>query len=189
MTQPRRAPRDDLKPEIEIAWARAVSRAFDDPAYYRYLKADPKKALSDLGADVSGVNVKSEIAVGGRLKPALDSLDEVIDELERKRSELTASLRSAYQVAGGAPCQPMHYHHHHLHSWALSRATTPPTCVQPTCVQPPGVQSPGYWGYGMSPGSPCVALSQVATTRARATTGVAPPQWIGGPPSGATCSE
>lgn len=182
-----------IKPEVEIAWARAVSRAFDDPAYYRYLKANPEKALSDHGADVSGINVKSEIAPGGGLKPALDTLDDVIEELERKRSALRSAERPTYQAPGAAPYHPAQSAvtscgtpypatvHIHVQPYAFSAL---PRCAASTCVQPQG-----YWGsLGMLPGSPCVAFSQVATTRASATRRVAPPQWIGGPPSGADCS-
>src|SRR5690242_21409584 len=95
-----------ITPEIEIAWARAVSHAFDDPAYYRYLKANPEKALSDLGADVSGINVKRETASGGGLKPTLDTLDNFIEDLERKRSALRSAERPTYQAPGAAPYHP-----------------------------------------------------------------------------------
>jgi hypothetical protein len=187
-----------ITPEIEIAWARAVSRAFDDPAYYRHLKANPEKALSDLGADVSGINVKNEIASGGGLKPTLDILDDFIEELERKRSALRSAERPTYHAPSAAPYQPTQSGvtscgtpypatvHVHVHPYAFSAL---PRCAASTCVQPTCVQPQGYWGpHGMLPGSPCVAFSQVATTRASATRGAAPPQWIGGPPSGADCS-
>jgi hypothetical protein len=196
--QARRTPRSTrtIAPEIEIAWARAVSRAFDDATYYRYLKADPKKALSDLGADVSSINVKNEIASGGRLKPALDTLDNLIEELERKRSALRSAERPTYQAPTAAPYYPTYSGvtscgtpypatvHIHVQPYAFSAL---PRCAASTCVQPMCVQPQGYWGPygGMLPGSPCVAFSQVATTRASATRGVAPPQWIGGPPSAA----
>lgn len=199
MPQARRTDTGKIQPEIEIAWARAVSRAFDDPAYYRYLKANPEKALSDLGADVSAVDVKNEIADGGGLKPTLRTLDDFIEELEKKRSALRSAERPTYQAPGAAPCQatqsavtsygtpyPTTIHVHvQPYAWSLMPKCAVSTCVQPTCVQPQG-----YWGpVGMPPGSPCVAFSQVATTRASATRGVAPPQWIGGPPSRAVCSE
>ena len=201
MTQPRRTPRSTgtITPEIEIAWARAVSRAFDDATYYRYLKANPAKALSDLGADVSRINVKREIASGGELKPNLDTLDNFIEELEKKRSALRSAERPTYQAPGAAPYHPTQSGvtscgtpypatvHIHVQPYAFSAL---PRCAASTCVQPMCVQPQGYWGPfgGMLPGSPCVAFSQVATTRASATRGAAPPQWIGGPPSGAGCS-
>jgi hypothetical protein len=194
-----------ITPGIEIAWARAVSRAFDDPAYYRYLKADPKKALEDLGADVSDIDLKSAIGQGGGLTPTLDDLDTVNEELEKKRAALRSAERSTYQTpAGASPSpyvtawQPMQSGitfygapypttvHVHVQPFAMSSL---PKCVQPTCVQPTCVQPQGYWGpVGVPPGWPCIAMSQVATTRAGAARGVAPPQWIGGPPSGALCS-
>jgi hypothetical protein len=190
----------NVTPEIEIAWARAVSHAFDDPAYYRYLKADPEKALSDLGADVSGINVKKEIAGGGGLKPTLDTLDDVIDELERTRARLRSALRATYQggpcqsaqsgtTCPGSPCPPGGVHIH-FHPYALSIPSGYSFAMQQHHHAHVQMQ-----GFGSSPGgspwvggSPCVALSQVATTRASATRGVAPPQWIGGPPSGAACN-
>jgi hypothetical protein len=185
----------DITPEIEIAWARAVSHAFDDPRYYRHLKADPEKALRDLGADVSGIDVKNAIASGGGLKPTLDTLDGVIEELERTRGRLTSALRPPYQGAGGGPCQSMQSGASygtscptsiHLHIDALSIMSG---CTQPTPAQPTWMQTQRYSGCtGVSSGTPCIALSQVATTRASATRGVAPPQWIGGPPSGGVCS-
>ena len=60
-------PKNAITPEIEIAWARAVSRAFDDPSYYRYLKADPKRALTDLGADVGKVDLEAQVREAGGL--------------------------------------------------------------------------------------------------------------------------
>jgi hypothetical protein len=199
VTQPRQAPRSNgtgsITPEIEIAWARAVSRAFDDASYYRYLKANPEKALSDLGADVSRIKVKHEIARGGRLKPPLETLDEFIEELERKRAALGSAGRPTYQAPAAAPYQPtqsggtycgMPYPatvHVYVQPYGFSAGTrcAPSTCVQPMCVLPQG-----YWGpAGMLPGSACGGFSQVATIPASATRGAAPPQWIGGPPSGA----
>ena len=50
-----------IKPDVEIAWARAIARAFDDPAYYRRLKANPAAVLSELGADVSGIDVTRKV--------------------------------------------------------------------------------------------------------------------------------
>jgi hypothetical protein len=194
-----------ITPEIEISWARAVSRAFDDPAYYRHLKADPAKALTDLGADVSSIDLEPEIRDGGGLTPSLDKLDAVIADLEKKRAATRSCERSAYGASGGAapspsatPCQPTQPGitsygapypttvHVHVNPFAMAAGTK---CVQPTCVQPTCVQPQGYWGpVGVPPGWPCIAMSQVATTRAGAARGVASPQWIGGPPSGALCS-
>ena len=186
------ARQNQITAEIEIAWARAVARAFDDPAYYRHLKASPGKALSDLGADVSGIDVKTEIASGGGLKPTLDTLDGVIEELERTRARLTSALRPSYQ--GGGVCQPTQSGYGnpcaptvqvHVDALSIMSGCSQPTCAQPSCVQP---QRYSGWTGMASSGSPCVALSQVATTRAGAKRVVAPPQWIGGPPSGAICS-
>ena len=78
-------PKNAITPEIEIAWARAVTRAFDDPSYYRYLKADPTRALTDLGADVGKVDLEAQVREGGGLTPTLATLDTVIAEVERKR--------------------------------------------------------------------------------------------------------
>jgi hypothetical protein len=191
----------DITPEIEIAWARAVARAFDDPAYYRSLKADPAKALSDLGADVSGIDVKNAIKRDGGLNPPLDALDDSIGALERKRSEVAAAGRPTYQAPGvasypttqsgttsyGTPHPTtVHVHVNPAATYALSVMSkcTSAMYLPPTCAQPQG-----YWGPGLPPGVPCIALSQVATTRASATRALAPPQWIGGPPSGPVSSE
>jgi len=178
-----------VKSGVEIAWARAVARAFDDPAYYRSLKANPKKALRDLGADVRGLKVKRAIK-DGDLKPSLKKLNKSIRALERKRSALAGAGRPTYQAPGAATWQPTQSGvtscgtpypaavHLHLQPYAFSAL---PRYAGSTCMQPQG-----YWGSpGMLPGSPCIAFSQVATTRASATRGTAPPQWIGGPPSGA----
>ncbi len=198
MTQPDETPPGNggdrpIKPKVEIAWARAVARAFDDPAYYRSLKANPKQALRDLGADVRGVKVKREIAPDGRLKPSLRALDKSIKDLEKRRSALAGAGRPTYQAPGASTGQPTQSGvtscgspypatvHVHIQPYAFSAL---PRCAASTCVQPQG-----SWGQlGMLPGSPCVAFSQVATTRASATTGATPLQWIGGPPSGADCS-
>ena len=185
-------PKNAITPEIEIAWARAVSRAFDDPSYYRYLKADPKKALTDLGADVGKVDVEAQIRDGG-LTPTFGTLDTVVAEVERKRAAARSGEGSGYRPCPpSAPCQPTQPGtascpstvHVHIQPYAMSYPTR---CAQPTCVQPSCAQPQGYWGPGgLPPGWPCVAMSQVATARASATRGVTPPQWIGGPPSGNT---
>lgn len=188
-------PKNAITPEIEIAWARAVSRAFDDPSYYRYLKADPKRALTDLGADVGKVDLEAQVREAGGLTPTLATLDTVIAEVERKRTAARSGEGSGYRApsapyCSATPCQPTQPGaascpstvHVHIQPFAMSIVSRcAPTCIQPSCVQPQGNWVPG----GLPPGWPCVAMSQVATARVSATKGVTPPQWIGGPPSGA----
>jgi hypothetical protein len=197
-----------LPADVEIAWARAISRAFHDAAFHRRLKANPARVLTKLGADVSGIDVKDALA-NGRLTPSLEALDDVHEDLELKRE----ALRGA---EGSTCCTP---------SSPTYCPPSNPTCC-PSCGQSQAWQ-PGIPGYGaghptsihlhvptLGPASQsfgtsgcmttqtyacgaasymsgcatfrwgCIAASQVATMRATAAPGGAAPQWIGGRPSG-----
>ena len=178
-----------ITPAVEIAWARAISCAFEDPAFHRRLRANPAGVLTELGADVSGIDVKVETAEGGQLKPSLEALDKVNEELEVHRAALRSVQRPGCQAAAcPPPCPPV------TSCPPLQPGTT--TCAAPypmsihlhaaspyyASLQP---SSFGCQAYGGLRGGACIYASQVATTRTNATVRTGPPVWIGGPPSGA----
>jgi hypothetical protein len=182
-------PRPKIKPEVEIAWVRAVARAFDDPAYYRRLKANPAAVLSELGADVSGIDVRHEVEHGG-FTPSLAALDEVNKDLEMKRDALRAAEASSYQPPSrsaswstSAPDQslqsmPAYPTSIHIHVPALGSSVQ--SCSATGCMTVQTYASSGCASFRLA----CIAASQVATTRPSASPGDAAPQWIGGRPSG-----
>jgi hypothetical protein len=158
-----------LTPEMEVAWARAISCAFDDPAFYRRLKIDPVGVMREMGVDVTEDDVEL-------LKPNRETLDKVIKRLEKQRDAVRAAQR---------PCaQPYTYAASYAASYAAPVQTQVVASVASSgCVaasghsQTCGTRSCGFTAWGS------IAASQVATTRAAAGSRAAPPQWLGGPPS------
>ena len=179
-----------IKPDVEIAWARAIARAFDDPAYYRRLKANPAAVLSELGADVSGIDVTREVERGG-FTPSLEALDEVNKDLEMKRYALRGAEPSTYQppsrsaswstsapdqsLQSGMAAYPTSIH---LHVPTLGSSFQ--SCSATGCMTVQTYASSGCSSLRFA----CIAASQVATTRPAASPADAAPQWIGGRPSG-----
>ncbi len=118
-----------ITPEIEIAWARAISLAFHDPAVYRRLKANPARVLHKLGADVHHVDVRHAVHHGW-LKPSLHDLDAVHEDLEVMREALRGAERSSCCTPSTPTCCPPYT----------------PTCC-PTCGSDHAPQ-PGAYGTG-----------------------------------------
>jgi hypothetical protein len=184
-------PQKDIPPAVEIAWARAVSCAFDDPAFHRRLRANPAGVLADLGADVTGIDVRVETADGGRLRPSLETLDRVNEELEVHRAALRSMQLQGCQAAGCpppcppvAPCQPgtatcgasypTSFHFHAVSPYYASAHTGTHGCHAYV----------GSHAQGVLRGGPCIYASQIATACTNATVRTGPPVWVGGPPSG-----
>ncbi len=73
-----------VTPELEVAWARVIARAFDDPVLRAHLEHDPAAVLSSMGVEIpAGVNVATD------LRPTLASATAAMD-------------REAGQASGGA---------------------------------------------------------------------------------------
>ena len=179
----------NILPAVEIAWARAVSCAFEDPAFHRRLRANPAGVLTELGADVSGIDVKIETADGGRLKPSLETLDKVNEELEEHRAALRSLQRPGCQAAACpptcppvTPCQP-------LQPGTTTCPASYPASIHLHAISPyyASLQPNSFacHAYGGVKGGACIYASQVATARINAIVRTGPPVWIGGPPSGA----
>ena len=178
---------NDITPELEIAWARAVSRAVDDPAFCRRLEADPEGVLEEFGVDVP------EGVVGrGDLKP---TLKEAIPAIEKQRKIVQAALQSSTGAAACSYVAPVPLAQPVMVSYAIPYYAS----AQPhTHVSPPPPSAPFYasiqpytsgshaYGYAPYASAPWASLyaSQVATTRAITAPSPIPPQWLGGPPSG-----
>ena len=71
-------PSRSVPPDFEIAWARAISRAVDQPAFAERLKADPAAALAELGVSIpDGIDVRSDVS---------PTLEEALPAIERHRA-------------------------------------------------------------------------------------------------------
>jgi hypothetical protein len=174
-----------VTPELEIAWARAISRAADDPAFRRRLEADPKGVLEEFGVEVpAGINMAKD------LHPALsDALPVIERQAKMVRAALGAGWQSATGLAPVSYVAPASVARPVSTSCALFYASAQPyTYATPNPPPAPFHASilPSTFGSHAYTLAFCASFhaSQVATTRAATERGPAPPQRFGGPPSG-----
>jgi hypothetical protein len=182
--------------ELKIAWARALSRAFDDPQYYRRLKTNRHGVVKELGFNVT------EQTVDG-LEPTLDDLDAAIASADRQRAMLRAAEPASTPSSIAAPTfsvVPVPYAQPVVAPQPVVQFAQPAVAPQTVGPQPvaafaAAARPPAPFFTLVNPytygSQSCVlgawasiAASQVATTRASARSAPAPPQRFGGPPSG-----
>lgn len=178
-----------ITPEVEIAWARAISYAFDDPAFERRLRADKAGVLREFGVEVTEDHLEDALE-SGRLGPKLETLAKANQTLERQRAAVRGAQQPASRASGVPPISPSpapgvstqpgiatYAGPIHIHATASPYGSMPYAPINPYTVG---------CNYASFTTRTCVYASQVATTRTHAVTATGPPQWIGGPPSGAT---
>ncbi len=84
-----------VTPQLEIAWARVVARAFEDPALRQHLEHDPAGVLQAMGVEVpSGVNVATD------LRPTLAAAVAAIDQ---EHARFAAAAAAAPPLAAYPP--------------------------------------------------------------------------------------
>jgi hypothetical protein len=81
-----------VTPELEVVWARAVSRAADDAAFRERLENDPNAALSEFG-----LQIPDDVGLTRDLTPSLPA---ALAAIERQRILLAAAVMPS--ACGGA---------------------------------------------------------------------------------------
>ncbi len=190
-----------LTPELEIAWARAVARAVDDPAFAERLKHFPKETLESLGTVVPDGVEPSEFT------PAPDKVMEAAERYRAAQANAAAEAARGQAAAGEAPTAsrpgaqaeyvpqtasilPM------CHGTAsVYTASMPPACYGATHVTaspPPPTASVAYPGAPVCVYFACLPVAcrrepwehpKGAVSSAPATVRDAPAQWVGSRPS------
>jgi hypothetical protein len=189
---------DGVTPELTLAWARAIARAYDDPAFRRRLQSGAVKVLYvEFGVETDKDTVEN-------LTPTLADALREIDKQEKllRAARETTSGTSASAVSFGTPIMqpvpapypvpvyvsvppqtrgyysppppPSGYYAPPPHPYASPAPASFYATVQPYAS---GMQGGPIWPWAS------IYASQVATTRTVTETRASPPQWLGGPPS------
>lgn len=166
-----------LTPELEIAWARVVSHAADDPAFAQRLQDNPRAVLVELG-----VEVPDDVDPATDLRPVLA---DALAAIERQRAMLSGSMPYAssprYVAAPGAP-----YASSPRPFVSAPYASSPqPWFSAPYASRPqPWYASTPPACYGTMGCHPWVPTNPYGTCGFASPWGSSAPQWLGGPPSG-----